>query len=78
MLGEGTDVQVKEWKPTENFGILKKPKPPQLLGDMPFRISFAMECTGEVLAFQHCANAKFETSHNVPKENWFRKPNSLL
>ena len=68
-LGKGADVQVQEWKPTESFNIPKKPKPPQLLGDMPYRICFVVECTGEVLTLQQCVDAKLETNHRVPKEN---------
>ena len=41
-------------------------------------VSSCILSSGEVLALQHCVDAKFETSHRVPKENWYWKLNSLL
>ena len=53
-LGQGAQVLVQDWKPESNFRLPSKPKAPQRLEDLPFRMSFVVECLGDVLVMQNC------------------------
>ena len=78
VLGRGSAAYVLPWKPRENFKISGKPRSPLLLEDMPYRICFVVEQTGEVLPLQQCVDVKFEESHDVPWKHWYRMLESLL
>ena len=46
--------------------------------DFPFRICFVRESCGSVLPLQQCVNAKFEQSHKIDAQAWFRAPSTLV
>ena len=77
-LGPGAQVLVQDWKPGSNFRLPCKPKAPQRLEDLPYRMSFVVECLGDVLVLQNCVEAKFEKDHVVPKTRWYQEPHKLL
>ena len=62
-LGPGTQVLVQDWKPGSNFRLPCKPKAPQRLEDLPYRMSFIVECLGDVLVLQNCVETKLSLIH---------------
>ena len=69
-------VQVKEWKSGEEFSLPRNLSVHHM--DEPFRISFVVENSGDVLPLQQCTDAEFEKSDSVSSTAWLREPWSLV
>ena len=70
-------IWVQDWKPDTELK-LKARHSPGYGEETPFRISFVIEATGEVIPLQQCVDVRREQAHVVGKEFWIAEPSVLV
>ena len=66
-------VFVNHWAPHSDFRLIAKTKV-----EFPFRISFVIELSGDIVPLQQCTDVRFEEGHTLRKEHWVRDPEMLV
>ena len=72
-LGWEGQSKVSKWNSGDTFPLPASPS-----RDVPFRMCFVIESTGDVIPLQQCVDTKFETLKSVPASAWLRNPGSLV